>query len=198
MLACLKEISCKRIKGAAVVSGIFPLSVGAEGMLFGSWVALILAGWVIPTRWLAWVLDWFLGRVARDDQHPGKFEEVFMREARGRPGVDRKCLEERGYRGMIVEAVRESFRMGADGVACEAGILGRGWGFELEDVGPKARSGRVSIWQGGRDDACPVPMARKAGAKLGGVEVRVLEEEGHLSLSARHSEDILRRLVESE
>lgn len=77
MLACLRTIPQERLRAGAVVCDVCPLDLGAQDMLFVS-RALYWAG-----KWVPWLLsalmDWKLGYMARDLDHPDRFREAIMK-----------------------------------------------------------------------------------------------------------------------
>jgi pimeloyl-ACP methyl ester carboxylesterase len=179
-----------QVQNVAIVSGIYPLALGASGVKLSTRITL----WIVGHIWFLLVplLEFLLGKPAR--QNPSKFEARMMREAQGRPLVDRKCLEDKQYADAFLEAARHAFARDARGVAYEVGLMGRPWGYDLNEIEPAAAR-RITIWQGGFDDTCPVSMARKAHERLQGSTLRVFEYEGHLSLTVRRKDDILNALL---
>ena len=189
VLACLREIPPSRILGASIVSGIFPLSLGAEDMLFMSRVGLFIAVWFTPI--LAFLLDIVLGRPARA-RNPAAFERIFMRDMEQRPEIDRRCLKNEEYKGRLLDCVRESLRFRTYGFVWEARLLGSNWGFDLDEIVHEG----LTLWQGKQDANCPVSMAERATARLKGARLSVLDE-GHLSLAVNHQQEILEGLLRS-
>jgi pimeloyl-ACP methyl ester carboxylesterase len=190
VLACAKEISHSRLLGAAVVSGFYPLKLGAEGMLMKSRVMLFVAPWA--TSLLALLLEWQLGKVARDPD-PKVLEDLFMKEMSERPEADRKCLENLEFRNELVDSVRECFKAGSQGAAWEARLFGSDWGFELDEV----QFDGLRLWHGALDVNCPCSMPVEAVKQMKGAESKLFEEEAHLSLLANHAEEILRHLLQA-
>jgi pimeloyl-ACP methyl ester carboxylesterase len=179
-----------QIRGTAIVSGIYPMSLGTGGMQISTRIVL----WILGHCWFLLVplLEWLVGRPAREN--PKIFESRLMKEGQGRPIVDKKVLADVTYRHKVVESARHAFICDARGVAHEAGLMGRPWGFKLGDISDE-RARLVSIWQGGFDAACPADMAKKAHEALDGSSLRVLEYEGHLSLPAMHQDEIMKGLI---
>jgi len=175
------------IKGTAIVSGIYPSSLGASRVQLSTRIAL----WIVGHIWFLLVplLEWFMGKPARRD--PELFKSRIMREADSRPLVDKKCLANPAFGAGFVESARHAFAGGARGVAYEAGLMGRAWCFDLDVID----GSRVFLFQGGFDEACPADMARKAHAKLAGSVLKVYEYEGHLSLLARRQDEVLDALL---
>jgi len=189
VLASLKTIPAERISGAAIVSGLYPLKLGAAGMLWGSWMLLKAASWapgiVEP------LLEFGIGKAARAED--GKsFEALIMQDMVSRPEVDRKCMDDLDLRGMFLDSVRESPREGTKGMAWEAKLFGCPWGFELDELDVE---GRLMMWHGGVDRNSPVGMAVEASNHIAGADLTVSDEDGHVSLIVNRMEEILRSMV---
>jgi pimeloyl-ACP methyl ester carboxylesterase len=191
VLACAKEIPRSRLLGAAVVSGIYPLKLGTEGMLAKSRIMMFVAAWA--TSLLAPLLDWQLGKVARDPD-PKLLEDLFTKEMSGLPEPDRKCIENEQFRKELVESLRECFKKGSQGAVWEARLYGCDWGFELEEVQAEG----LSLWHGRLDVNCPCSMPENAVKQMQGAELKVFEEEAHISLPANHAEEILSYLLRAQ
>ena len=194
-MACLKEISSERLKAVSVVSGAYPTSLGTAGMLFKNRVLMWAASWS-PTA-VGFLLDFAMGKTARDEEHPEKLYELMETElaSADRPQVDRECFEsvlkDPKRVNLFIESVRESFAGPMGATAWEAWLLSSDWGFKLENVD----TSRLTMWHGGKDVNVPVAMADKAAELLDGVEYKRLDEEGHFSLSVNHAEDAFAELV---
>ena len=176
----------------AIVSGLYPLSLGASSIRLPTRITLFLVGYI---WWLLVpIVDWALGKPAR--QNPQVFYSRMMREAEGRPMVDRKLLDQdKQYTSDFLESARHAFAQDARGFLHEAGLMGRAWGFDLAEISPKVAQ-NITIWQGGFDNTCPVDLARKAHERMSASTLRVKEYEGHLSMSARRQDEILGDLLQ--
>lgn len=123
-----------------------------------------------------------------------EFERKFMKAMESRSERDRRCLDDFPFRKMMIDSMREAFRQGSEGAAWECGLYGQDWGFKLEDI--EAGDGRrVVLWHGRGDINAPVQMAEKASRLMKGCELRVVEEETHLSMPYNCVQDILRDLL---
>jgi pimeloyl-ACP methyl ester carboxylesterase len=188
VLACAKEIPRTRLRSAAVVSGIYPTSLGTEGMLFGV-KALLYAGLWLPHSVMTRLLDWEFGNAARSSDKT-TFEKDLMKAMNKKHEKDRICLDDLGFREIVIESMREAFRQGSEGAAWECGLYGQ-WGFELEEVNGE----NITIWHGKKDMNAPFAMAEKAVNLMKGCEMKAFEEETHLSLPYNHLEDVIRGLL---
>jgi len=195
-LACWRESALlprSRLVGIGIVAGAFPLALGTAGMLLESRVLLGVAPWA---GWLvAWGMDWQLGRAARDEAHPERFEKLLTDAFKSRPATDRAVLEsDPAVRKALVDSTRAATKPGGHGPAVEARLLGSPWGFELGEL--SARDGEMVLWHGDADVNVPVAMAKKAVVMIPGAELRVSEGESHASLYVNKKEEIARTMKE--
>ena len=190
-IACAHLLPRERVLGTAIVSGVYPFSLGTEGMPMGPRMLI----WASASVWLrpavVYLLEWFMGKTARDYEHPEKLEKQFMKEMKGRHEKDLKCLDNLELRKVAIEALRESFRQNSYGNAWEAKLYGGDWGFALEDVTFE----EIQLWHGRLDANVGVATAEKAAALLQGAKLRVLDDESHLSLPVNHLDEILASLL---
>jgi pimeloyl-ACP methyl ester carboxylesterase len=138
-------------------------------------------------------MDWMIGRVARDYEHPERLTEWFVKEMKSKPGPDARCVEDEAVTEKLVAAGRESFRQAGDGVAWDIKLIAKDWGFELQDL--KTKGLGVYLWHGRQDVNVPVTMAEQAAKLLGGVKLRIFEDEAHLSASLKRQDEILTALL---
>ena len=195
VLACCAALPASRLRAAGILSGLYPASLGLQGMLLEARLLLWLAPW--STGLVQRMLDWSIGAAAAaaaatttSDANSGNKLEMLMDHAmRTRPGPDRRAWEENegGLRDMLVTSVQNAFPAdsgggggGARGAAWEAKLLGCEWGFELTDV--NMGEGRLVLWHGKKDVNSPLAMAEKAHAMLAGSEIRIECDEAHMSL----------------
>ncbi|KAF2132466.1 alpha/beta-hydrolase [Dothidotthia symphoricarpi CBS 119687] len=187
VLACLHQLPEGRVRGATIVSGIYPFELGIEDMPLMPRIMVFLAVWLTPL--MAALIYLVLGRAARA-KDPGAFNKAFMRDVKMRPEIDHACLEDESYKKKFLSSVREGIRANSYAFAWEARLLGGDWGFPLDEI----HATRLTLWHGNMDIGNPVSMTRRAVTLLRGVRLFVLDE-GHLSLPARHMEEILQELV---
>jgi hypothetical protein len=85
----------------------------------------------------------------------------------------------------------EGLRQGAKGAAYDGVLLGRSWGFKLEDV--KLRS--LYLWHGELDKEVPVATAREVAKRLVQCKATFYPGEGHISLIVNHSKEIVASMI---
>lgn len=186
-LVCAKEISRTRVLSASVISGIFPLSLGLEGMSFGFKV-LLYAGLWLPQAVMMTAMNWEFGTVNNPDKEEA--EKAFMKIMASRPEADRKCLDDLPFREIVISSTREAFKQGSRGLALDFKLYGD-WGFKLEDI----NGGNVTIWHGKKDINTPFAAAEKASKLIKGCEFKGFDEETHLSLPYNNLEDLVKSIL---
>jgi pimeloyl-ACP methyl ester carboxylesterase len=111
--------------------------------------------------------------------------------AKGAPG-DRTIVADAAVRRVLAEDLREAFRQGARGPSRDARVVGRRWGFRLEDV-------RVPtwLWHGQDDRHVPPPLARYVSERIPGTRTTLYRADGHFSTFVGHVGEILSALAGS-
>jgi pimeloyl-ACP methyl ester carboxylesterase len=72
----------------------------------------------------------------------------------------------------------EAFRQGSRGLAWELRLLGRDWGFRLDEIRVP-----VSLWYGEHDRVCPPQIGRDLAARIPGAELHVVDDRHQLLFS---------------
>jgi pimeloyl-ACP methyl ester carboxylesterase len=187
-LVCAKEIPPRRILSVFIVSGIYPLSLGTQGMMFGA-KAFLYAGIWLPQAVMEKLLDWEFGNVANNPDR-AEFERMFMKGMESKPKRERDCLEDLPFRNVVIASMREAFKQGSRGPAWDLKLYGD-WGFAIDDISGE----NVTIWHGKQDVNTPFGMAEKAAKLMKGCELKAFEEETHLSLPYNKLEDVVRSVL---
>ncbi|KAF9869662.1 alpha beta hydrolase fold protein [Colletotrichum karsti] len=191
VFACWKSIPRDRLVAAGICSGLYPPSLGLGGMLVQGRAILTLGPWLPGV--VAWGMEWMFLKAARDDEHPEELERIILEDLKSRPAVDRAVLDPdaNGIRSAMISSVRDAIRPGGKGPAHDVKLAGSHWGFELEDL--DVSEGMV-WWHGAEDINVPVTMAKKASKIVPGAELRLVEGEGHISIAAHKSDEIMSTL----
>jgi pimeloyl-ACP methyl ester carboxylesterase len=191
-LACIQGIPQDRLAGAAVVSGLYPVSFGTAGMPLATRLSLSVGPWVPGL--LGGLLDASLGAAARDTD-PDVFADMLMKEIENRPEVDQAVMKNEKTRDAFVEGTREGLRQGGKGAGWEASINGSPWGFELQNLNVGDEGVPLTLWHGTEDVNCPPAIALKAKDAMPKAELRTMKGEGHISYAFRDQVEILSILV---
>ena len=105
--------------------------------------------------------------------------------ARAMSPTDAEIALRPDLRRTLAAVIAEAFREGSCGAALDVVLLGRPWGFRLEEISP-----RVYLWQGEADVLVPVSMGRHLAAAIPNCQATFFPGEGHL-LFADHMADIV-------
>jgi pimeloyl-ACP methyl ester carboxylesterase len=105
------------------------------------------------------------------------------------PTADRLAVQEPWIRQQLLRSMSESMRQGPTPALHELTLLGRDWGFRLQDVYVP-----VQLWHGSADQVVPVSHAHHYRQSLPQVEFTLLPGESHFSLPINHAFAILDKL----
>jgi len=107
------------------------------------------------------------------------------------PRIDQELLAEPRVRGLMNRNIRDALANGARGARQDIQLYTQPWGLPLDDI-------RVPIeaWHGDLDGSVPVAHGRWYAKHLPSCSAQILPGEGHFSLPLRHSETILKHLLD--
>ncbi|KAI0178669.1 Alpha/Beta hydrolase protein [Hypoxylon sp. FL1284] len=194
-LACLRAVPRDRLVGVAAVSGLYPVSLGLNGMMRLNRALFTLAPW-LPVPVLTRLFDAALGNAVRDPKADrARMAREMAAELEARSPQDAAAIHRDGdlLLHTILESTRDAFRGGSRGSAWEAKLFSGPWGFELGDL--KVEKGRLVMWHGGKDVNVPVRMAERAAEMIPNAELRVDKDEAHLSLLVEKMDEVIDTLL---
>jgi pimeloyl-ACP methyl ester carboxylesterase len=185
-LACARFIP-ERLNACAVVSGLSPLKVEGENLNpmdyidpMEIWIAR-LANTLAPVAGMAL---WYISRQIRKD--PAKAMRQFMNA----PPSDLALLNDEAAKRNFQQTIAECSRGGLKGPLASVGLEVRDWGFRLQDI-----TMHVSLWQGEADNIVFPAAANYMASKLPNHTLHRIPDAGHLTVVARHAEEVLRTLL---
>lgn len=194
VLACVKSVPKERLAGAAVVSGLYPTSLGTAGMMTGLRFMIWAGPWASGI--VSTVADVFVGKAARDSD-PKVYEDTLAKAIDGRLEIDKRAMkDEKNWPGFC-EGTREGLRQGGQGTGVENKLNGSPWGFELTELKVGEDGVPLTLWHGSEDVNCPAAMAKKAKELMPQAKLNVMEGEGHVSFAFNQQERILADLIGS-
>lgn len=117
-------------------------------------------------------------------------EKFLVRYAAHLGAADQQLVSNPEARGLLVQAMAESFRQGREGNLEVVLALTLPWSFQVEQVAFE----RVFLWHGEQDQFMPVAPARLLAQLLPHCTATFYPDEGHLSTVAHHAQDIFRLL----
>ena len=104
--------------------------------------------------------------------------------------VDQQVLRQHPYGERFVAMLRETLRQGARPLQQDVALMISPWDFQPHDIRVP-----VLIWQGGLDTDATPAMARYLAEQIPNARLTFFEEEGHMSLFAKHVQDVLSAVV---
>src|SRR6266496_1961438 len=111
------------------------------------------------SQWLPWLVLPITGRFFRDEVQAQMRLERF---AQNWVEQDRRSLLLPGIKELMAASLVEAHRQGARGAAYDGVLLGRSWGFELEEV----TFDTIYLWHGELDKGVPIATGRAIAEKL--------------------------------
>ncbi len=169
VLACAYELP-ERVIAAAVISGAGPANgAGATNGMSPLNKFGITYGRFIP--WLLWRGIIWLAYHQRIS-----YPAAAMDRGNGnRPPADDALLRQPEVRQACLESENEAFRSGSLGMAWDAHLLTKPWGFSLSDIQVP-----VHVWQGSNDDLATPEMGRSIANQIPGSTITICNGEAHL------------------
>jgi pimeloyl-ACP methyl ester carboxylesterase len=186
-LVCARFIP-ERLKGCAVVSGLSPLKVQDEKLNPWHYVLpaeILMARMANTVPFLAKTAFQYILRQMRKD--PAKAMRQLMR---GAPPSDIELLKDDRAKRSFQQTVAECSRGGLQGPIESLGLELRDWGFSLRDI-----TMHVSIWQGEADNVVFPAAAKYMASRLPNHTLHMIPDAGHLTVVARHAEEVLSELL---
>jgi pimeloyl-ACP methyl ester carboxylesterase len=180
-LACARAMP-HRITRTAIVSGIGPLDVLDEAARHQAGPAYFAAA-----RRSYWLAHFKLWQMQRGLRRPDKLMAQIFEAL---PEIDQETLNEPRTRQSFLNLLHEAFRQGGRGLAYDALLIARPWGFSLREIKLP-----IDLWHGDADRSAPLAMGGFMAEQLPNSYLHILRGEGHFSVPLRHFPAILRRLV---
>jgi pimeloyl-ACP methyl ester carboxylesterase len=167
-LACAHELP-ERITRAGIVSGVGPFDApgATEGMRWQNEVGFRLGTRFPPlARLIMWSMEQQLHR---------RPERTLDAVAEAMSAVDAEIARRPEVRSILGAVLAEAFRQGSRGAAVDVVLLGRPWGFRLEEI-----RAEVFLWQGEADVLVPPAMGRHLAATIPNCNATFFPNDGHL------------------
>ena len=183
VLACAARMP-ERIASVAVVSGIGPHNIPGltDGMNPNALRTLHMS---VERPTIFRFIWWVQGLLARlsPKLFAAQAASVFT-------PVDQQFLHQPDFAEKFVTVIREALRQGTEPLRQDVALMVSPWDFDPHDVRVP-----VVMWQGGVDTDATPAMARYLSEQIPHARLTFLEGEGHISLSARHMQEILSAVV---
>lgn len=106
------------------------------------------------------------------------------------PAPDQATLTQPEFQRGFVAMLKEALRHGPRGAQVDTALMVSPWGFS-----PQAITAPVQLWHGEADRNAPIAMGRYLAAAIPHSQAHFYPGEGHLSLLAKHIDEILNCLA---
>ena len=180
-LACARAMP-HRVTRTAIVSGIGPLEVLDDATRRERGPSYFVMA--RRSYWLVFGISWLMQRGLHQ---PDKLmAQVFA----GLPPIDQETLNDPRTRQSFLNLLHEAFRQGGRGLAWDATLIARPWGFALSEIKLP-----IDLWHGDADRNAPLAMGGQMAAELPNSYLHILPGEGHFSVAVRHMTTILQSLI---
>lgn len=183
--ACAYKIP-ERLFGAGIISGAGPMDIPGNYQNLGKSdrQAMDLA---MKAPWLLRVLFWYMKRMVQ--RNPDNFLAQLGSDL---STADKDQVAQLEVRNTVIEATAEAFRQGSRGAVLDYALVGKPWGFRLEDIRMP-----VHLWHGEEDKICSIQMGRNVAAAIPNCKAHYYPGEGHLSVYAKYYGEILSTIANS-
>ncbi len=189
-LACAYKIPDK-IHSCGIVSGLGPIKFGIEDMAKNNRNELNLASKHPKLLKLTFKFQLkYLNRLKNKDVED--IQKKFLKRGTNLPAPDKKFFEDKEKFSLYLELMGEPFRQGIMGPYHEAILFAHPWGFDLKDI---TSNMKVFSWHGELDTSVPIKMARTVCKTIPNCEIKIFNNEAHLSSAVNHIEEIITKLI---
>jgi len=183
-LACAYKIS-HRLTACGLISTVSPgnliMTAGTRGMRVMWWMGA-------RSPWLVKFYARLVQRMTGSDD--ANLEKYLIKYAARLGAADQKLLSNPEIRGLLVQAMAESFRQGAEGNLDVVLAEVQPWGFRVEQI----MFEKLFVWHGEQDRIMPVAPVRLLVQNLPHCTATFYPDEGHFSTLANHAQEILHTL----
>jgi pimeloyl-ACP methyl ester carboxylesterase len=178
-LACVRAMP-HRVTRAGIVSGVLDVLDAAARRERGAsyFVMARRSYWLV--RGIAWLME-------RGLRQPDKLMAQVLADL---PLADQGVLSDPRTRQSFLNILYEAFRQGTRGMAWDATLIARPWGFSLREIKQP-----VYLWHGDADRNAPLAMGGYLAEQLPNSYLYILPGEGHFSVAVRHMTTILETLI---
>jgi pimeloyl-ACP methyl ester carboxylesterase len=184
-LACGRSLP-EMIDSITIVSGVCPFDVpGVTDRINPNSLRFLRMSVERPT--IARMMTWVMALMAR---HAPK--RVIAQAIASLPQPDARVMAGEAFGNGFARLVAESARRGALGPRLDSALMVQPWGFD-----PAHITKHVNLWHGEEDRNAPIEMANYLAGRLPSATTHFFPGEGHLSLFARHSREILENLLKA-
>jgi pimeloyl-ACP methyl ester carboxylesterase len=187
-LACATQMP-SRMTALALVSSLGPPEIGAQDMIANNREKFNLAR---RMPWLARLMLWWVFSSLRRD--PERLKNQLQKIWQQMPAPDLLVLQQdQFFADSMLAITYDALSLGVSGWVKEEVMATQPWGFDPRTLG----IAHVQLWHGGMDHNVPVAMGQALAAQIPGCQVRILPEEGHISLLYKYGQEIVATLIQT-
>jgi pimeloyl-ACP methyl ester carboxylesterase len=180
-LSCAYKIP-ERLTACGVIVGMGPAYLSTRGMHGGNRMIFFIS------KYFPWLTAWMMRKSAKDTQdHETSLASMRENLDKNFRKFDADALRAPDKLEIFVLGAKEAFRQGAKGIANEASIFMKPWGFGLEDV----KCSNIHLWHGDQDTNVPIGMARHMAETIPGCKAQFYEGQGHYSLPLNYLDEFI-------
>lgn len=181
-LACAYTMP-ERITAAGIVSSAPSFTdLEMRAYLSANWKQMAMVAQVAP-----WLLRLLFGQIGRRIYRDPK--QALQKAVTEMAPADQALVTDSRFRYLLMGGMLAAYRHGGRGVADDALVLMRPWGFRPEEIRPK-----IHLWHGEADPTWPVGVGRYLAAKIPHCQATFYPSEGHLTILT-HWADIVATLT---
>ncbi|KAJ5443944.1 uncharacterized protein N7458_007816 [Penicillium daleae] len=187
-LACAHEPAENELLGVGIVSSPGPWALGTKGLRIDLKVtlnAVAYAPWLVR-----YIMNSKFVKFAQDSD-PTKLDQMMKSQMKKMPSADLAFAEKYPEKmDIMIAAVRESFKQGANTNVRDGQMLTSEWGFDLQ----KIKVQKVLIWHGTEDLNVPVSRGRYLAEHIPRAVLKEYEGDTHVTIH-EHAAEMLRDLI---
>jgi pimeloyl-ACP methyl ester carboxylesterase len=105
-------------------------------------------------------------------------------------GPDQKVFKHPDFSPILNDTLKIALSQGPDGILQDIRVYTKQWGFNADEI-----SCPVTLWHGAADDIVNVAYAHEMKSILKNADLKVVDNEGHYSLSMNFRDQILADLL---
>jgi len=181
--ACALKIP-ERLTHVGIVSGTGPFDEpGLSAAINPSNLRFIELSRTTP--WLSRMMLRLMGVIVK--RWPSRFITEAMA---GLPATDQAVLARPDFQRAFVALIKEGLRSGPRGAQLDSALMASPWDFRPQEI-----QVAVHLWHGEADANAPLAMGQYLATNIPNCRASFYPGEGHLSLMAKHVEEILNVLA---
>lgn len=193
-LACARSLPADKLRVVSLVCGLGLPDMGYWGMKWTNWM-----GWAFVQRLMPGFCRWWFSREpgARldlsEEERMKRIQQAFEKSKGKMHPKDQKHFGDPDFMTWYLRFASETYAQGMDGMSLDFKLLNSDPGFKIEDI---RKDLPVQLLYAKLDENVPLQHGQKIAKRLGGnAQLKVYDDDTHVSISQDHKEEYLRALV---